>query len=50
MDARLREVHKMGFSQAVVPRGTRKSTGIPSELELVEVNSLDEWIDLILGG
>jgi DNA repair protein RadA/Sms len=50
MDARLREVHKMGFSQAVVPRGTRKSTVIPSELELVEVNSLDEWIDLILGG
>ena len=50
MDARLKEVQKMGFKHAVVPPGTRKSTGIGPELGLIEISSLDECIDLILGG
>lgn len=50
LDARLKEAQKMGFKQAVVPLGTRKNTGIGSELELIETGSLGECIDLILGG
>jgi DNA repair protein RadA/Sms len=50
MEARLKEIEKMGFKYAIVPPGTRKNTGIRTELELIEINSLGECIDHILGG
>jgi hypothetical protein len=40
----------MGFKYAIVPPGTRKNTGISAELELIEISSLGECIDHILGG
>lgn len=50
LDARLKEAQKMGFKQAVVPAGTRKSTGALAGIELLEASNLDACIDIILGG
>jgi DNA repair protein RadA/Sms len=50
MEARLKEIQKMGFRCAVVPAGSRRNTGMGAELELIEINSLSACIDQILGG
>lgn len=50
MDARLKEAQKMGFKYAAVPSGTRKNTGIGAGMELIEIGSLNDCIDYILGG
>lgn len=48
LEQRLKEIHKMGYSQAVIP-GSGGKAHTRGELEVLEVNNLDEFIE-ILGG
>lgn len=49
LDARLKEVEKMGFKRAVVPAGV-KNSGDNYRLQLLEAINIDECIEIIMGG
>lgn len=50
LDLRLKEVQKMGYKQVVVPGSTPKNRVYGSSLEVLEVNTIEEFIDLIMEG
>ncbi len=50
LDLRLKEVQKMGYKRVVVPGGTAKNRIYPSDLKVLEVNTIEEFIDLIMEG
>src|SRR6188474_503582 len=48
MVARLREAQKLGFRTAIVPRAIRKGEAYPKGIEIVEVRSLDQALNVAL--
>ncbi|HPF43511.1 MAG TPA: DNA repair protein RadA [Syntrophomonadaceae bacterium] len=47
LEQRLKEIQKMGYSQAVIPGSGGKDAYNRGELEVLEVNNLDEFMELI---
>jgi DNA repair protein RadA/Sms len=53
LPARLNEAAKLGFSRAIVPRSVRRRGGgdpLPDDIEIIEVRSVREALDVALGG
>jgi DNA repair protein RadA/Sms len=50
LDARLKEVEKMGFKRAVIPSGTNMVERNQGELEIIEVRNLDDFIETVMEG
>jgi DNA repair protein RadA/Sms len=50
MPARLREAAKLGFKTAIVPRRLRRVEPWPSDIEVIEVRSLRQALELALLG
>jgi len=50
LDARLKEIEKMGFRRAVIPTGVNRSGHNPTGLELIEIRNLDDFIEVIMEG
>jgi DNA repair protein RadA/Sms len=48
MPARLNEAAKLGFKTAIVPRRLRKGEPWPKEIEIVEVRSIRQALDVAL--
>ena len=48
MQARLREAQKLGFKTAIVPKAIRKGEAYPKGIEIVEVRSLDQALNVAL--
>jgi len=45
MQTRLREVAKLGFKAAIVPRRLRKAEKWPDEIEIIEARSVNQALD-----
>jgi len=50
LDIRLKEVEKMGYKKVVIPGSTYRNRGYSTGLEVLEVNTIEEFIDLIMEG
>ncbi|HHW62302.1 MAG TPA: DNA repair protein RadA [Syntrophomonadaceae bacterium] len=50
LDARLKEIARMGFKRAFIPEGTVKGMPPFKGLELIEVRNLDDFTELLLEG
>lgn len=50
LEARLKEVEKMGFKRVVVPAGIIKNNGHDYKLQLLEAANIDECIEIVMGG
>jgi DNA repair protein RadA/Sms len=50
LDARLKEVEKMGFKRAVIHSGTNLGGRNQGELEIIEVRNLDDFIETVMEG
>jgi DNA repair protein RadA/Sms len=50
LDARLKEVEKMGFKRAVTPSGTNLGGRNQGGLEILEVRNLDDFIETVMEG
>jgi len=48
MVARLREAAKLGFKTAIVPKAIRKAEPYPSDIEIIEVRSVQQALDAAL--
>jgi DNA repair protein RadA/Sms len=48
MQARLREAAKLGFKTAIVPKAIRKGEGYPTGIEIIEVRSIQQALDVAL--
>ena len=46
MPARLREAEKLGFRTAIVPKAIRKGEGYPKGIEVIEVRSVQQALDV----
>ncbi|MGI5920562.1 MAG: DNA repair protein RadA [Syntrophomonadaceae bacterium] len=49
LQARLKEVEKMGFNRVIVPAGVKDHADY-TRLELLEVKNIDQCIDIVMGG
>ncbi|MDD4801330.1 MAG: DNA repair protein RadA [Syntrophomonas sp.] len=50
LEARIKEVEKIGFKKAVIPAGTNNGIYNHSGLEIIEVRNLDEFIEIVMEG
>ncbi len=50
LDLRLKEVEKMGYKRVVIPGSTYRNRAYSTGLEVLEVNTIEEFIDLIMEG
>ncbi len=50
LDARLKEVDKMGFKRAVIPAGTNLGQRNQGGLEIIEVKNLDDFVETVMEG
>jgi DNA repair protein RadA/Sms len=50
LDARLKEVDKIGFKRAVIPAGTNIGERNQGGLEIVEVKNLDDFVETVMEG
>ena len=50
LDIRLKEVEKMGYKKVVIPGSTYRNRVYGTGLEVLEVNTIEEFIDLIMEG
>jgi DNA repair protein RadA/Sms len=48
MPARLREAQKLGFKTAIVPKALRKAEPYPTGIEIIEVRSIQQALDVAL--
>ena len=48
MQARLREAQKLGFKTAIVPKAIRKGEPYPQGIEIIEVRSIQQALDVAL--
>ncbi len=48
LPARLKEAAKLGFRRALIPRTVRQTEPLPTDIELIQVRSLREAVDLAL--
>ena len=50
LDLRLKEVDKMGYKRVVIPGSTYRNRAYSTDLEVLEVNTIEQFIDLIMEG
>jgi len=50
LDARLKEIEKMGFRRAVIPSVVNRSGHNPTGLDIIEIRNLDDFIEVIMEG
>lgn len=50
IDLRLKEVEKMGYKKVVIPGNSNKNKTYSPDLEIIEVNTIDQFIDSIMEG
>ena len=50
IDLRLKEVEKMGYKRVVIPGNSTRNKTYSPELEIIEVNTIDQFIDSIMEG
>jgi DNA repair protein RadA/Sms len=50
LDVRLKEVEKMGYKRVVIPGSTHGNRAYSTGLDVLEVNTIEEFIDLIMEG
>ena len=48
MQVRLREAEKLGFKTAVIPRAIRPGDGWPKDIEIIQVRSIQQALDVAL--
>jgi len=50
LDLRLKEIEKMGYKRVVIPGSTYRNRAYSTGLDVLEVNTIEEFIDLIMEG
>lgn len=50
LDMRLKEIEKMGYKRAIIPGGAIRAGYSSSSLEILEVNKIDDFIDIVMEG